>query len=146
MKEKRQPHCHAAFPHIVNSFVWTHEGSRIGSGGRGYRRTAAATMAALATAEINGNLIIGGSLAPLRALKKRPAGWSPTEEIGWSRTQEIRWSSIEETGWSPTEEILHMSRKRRFQITLSLHHVLNRMRRFRRIAEFPPWKPIFGFL
>jgi len=28
------PHRHAAFPHIVNSFVWTREGSRIGSGGR----------------------------------------------------------------------------------------------------------------
>src|SRR5882757_1896072 len=51
------PHRHAAYPHIVNSFVWTHEGSRIGSGGRGYRQTVAATMAAVAPEEIKENLI-----------------------------------------------------------------------------------------
>jgi hypothetical protein len=45
--------------------VWTHEGSRIGSGARGYRQTTPSTMAAMAAEEINGNLIIGGPLAPL---------------------------------------------------------------------------------
>lgn len=40
------PHRHAAYPHIVDSFECTHEGSRIGSGGREYRQTAAVTMAA----------------------------------------------------------------------------------------------------
>src|ERR1700727_1676171 len=65
-------HRHAAFPHVVNSFVWTHEGSRIGSGGRGYRRTAAATGATAATVQINGNLIIGGPLAPFGRFQTAP--------------------------------------------------------------------------
>ena len=68
----KPPHRHAALPHIVNSFVWTHEGSRIGSGGRGYRRAAAATMAVVATAEINGNLSIGRPLAPSGAQRSAP--------------------------------------------------------------------------
>ena len=44
----KPPHRHAAYPHIVNSFVWTHEGSRIGPGGRRYRRAATATMTSVA--------------------------------------------------------------------------------------------------
>ncbi len=40
------PHRYAAYPRIVNSFVCTDEGGRIGSGGREYRQTAAVTMAA----------------------------------------------------------------------------------------------------
>jgi len=44
--------------------VWTHEGSRIGSGGRGYRRTAAATLPVVTAEEINKNLNIDGPLAP----------------------------------------------------------------------------------
>src|SRR5258706_243386 len=68
----KPPHRHAAYPHIVNSFVWTHEGSRMGSRGRGYRRTTAATLPAAAAKEINENLIIGGPLAPPGASKSAP--------------------------------------------------------------------------
>jgi hypothetical protein len=44
--------------------MWTHEGSRIGSGGRGYRRAAAATLPMVTAEEINGNLNIDRPLAP----------------------------------------------------------------------------------
>jgi len=52
--------------------VWTDEGSRIGAGGREYRWTAAATMAPVAAGEINGNLIIGGPLAPFGRFQSAP--------------------------------------------------------------------------
>src|SRR6202011_4036133 len=78
----KPPHRHAAYPHIVNSFVWTHEGSRIGSGGRGYRQPAAATMAAVAPEEINENLIIGGPLAPSGRFQKRSAGGPQLRKSG----------------------------------------------------------------
>ena len=68
----KPPHRHAAFPHIVNSFVWTHEGSRSGSHGRGYRWTAADAMPAATAEEINENLIIGGPLAPFGRFQSAP--------------------------------------------------------------------------
>src|ERR1700681_4491703 len=47
------PHRHAAYPHIVNSFVWIIEGSWIGSEHREYR-SVAVTTAVPALREING--------------------------------------------------------------------------------------------
>jgi hypothetical protein len=52
--------------------VWTHEGSRIGSDDRQYRRLAAQTAPVAALEEINGKLIIGGPLAPFGRLKSAP--------------------------------------------------------------------------
>jgi hypothetical protein len=68
----KPPHRHAAYPHIVNSFVWTDEGSRIDLGGREYRFVAAVTMPPAAGEEINENLIIGGPLAPRGRFKSAP--------------------------------------------------------------------------
>jgi hypothetical protein len=42
------------------------------TGGRGYRRTALAAMAAAAEEQINGSPIIGGRLAPSGASKSAP--------------------------------------------------------------------------
>ena len=66
------PHRHAAYPHIVNSFVWTHEGSRIGFGGRRYRRMAVQIALPMLVKQINENLNIGGPLAPPGASQSAP--------------------------------------------------------------------------
>jgi hypothetical protein len=62
------------------------------------------------------------TLGALKAPRKAPRRWFPTEEIGWSRTQEIRWYSTEETGWSPTEEIAHVSMYPCCRVTVAALH------------------------
>jgi hypothetical protein len=54
----------------------------MGSRGRGYRRTTAATLPAVAAEEINENLIIGRPLAPSGRFQKRPAGGPQLRKSG----------------------------------------------------------------
>ena len=76
------PHRHAAYPHIIDSFVWTDEGSRTGSGGREYRQATLHTTPTAAFWEIEEKLGTGGPLAPSGHLKKRPAGGPQLRKSG----------------------------------------------------------------